>query len=57
MNRNIESELKKKLYSDLGVLVDLVKVIIENYQDDLIVILVILRCLESLYKEFREGLF
>lgn len=31
MNRNIESELKKKLYSDLGVLVDLVKVIIENY--------------------------
>lgn len=31
MNINIESELIKNLYSDLWLLVDLVRVIVENY--------------------------
>ncbi len=57
MNRNIESESKKKLYSDLGALADSVKAITENHQDDPIAILAILRCLESLHKELREGSF
>ncbi|MCL2924741.1 MAG: hypothetical protein MGF17_08970 [Trichodesmium sp. MAG_R04] len=57
MNTNTESESTKKLHSDLQLLVESVKSIAQNHQDDPIAILAILRTLESLHQELREGSF
>ncbi len=56
MDTNTENELTN-LHSDLQSLADSVKAIAENYQDDPIAILAILRTLESLHQELREGSF
>ncbi|NEQ41224.1 MAG: hypothetical protein F6K40_35510 [Okeania sp. SIO3I5] len=56
MNTNTENE-STNLHSDLQSLADLVKAIAENNQDDPIAILAILRTLELLHQELREGSF
>ena len=53
----MESESTKKLQSDLRLLANSVKSIAQNHQDDPIAILAILRTLESLHQELREGSF
>ena len=56
MNTNTENE-STNLHSDLQSLADSVKAIAENNQDDPIAILAILRTLERLHQELREGSF
>lgn len=57
MNINTESESIKNLHSDLRSFADSVRAIAENHQNDPIAILAILRTLESLHQELREGSF
>ena len=56
MNTNTENE-STSLHGDLQSLADSVKAITENHQDDPMAILAILRTLESLHQELREGSF
>jgi len=54
MDTKIENE-STNLHSDLQSLTDLVKVVAKNYQGDAAAILAILRTLENLHQEVREG--
>ncbi len=56
MDTNTENE-STNLHSDLQSLADSVKAIAKNHQDDPMAILAILRTLESLHQELREGSF
>ncbi|MEB3341828.1 hypothetical protein [Okeania sp.] len=56
MDKYTENE-SRNLHSDLQSLTDLVKVVAQNHFGDAMAILAILRTLESLHQEVREGEF